>query len=42
MIYYLPRNGGIEFLDDDLGFVDLQVSVFGQSFELLQTVVLSW
>ena len=34
------RTKRLEFLDDDLGFIDL--SVFSQSFELLQTAVLSW
>ena len=34
------RTKRLEFLDDDLCFVDL--SVFSQSFELPQTVVLSW
>ena len=44
IMFDLPRLVGrrtekLEFLDDDLGFVHL--GLFGQSFEFLQTVMLS-
>ena len=34
------RTKGLEFFDDDLGFVNL--GMFDQSFDFLQDVVLSW